>query len=231
MSGVPAQLGQGFLFGVAFAVALAGIGAAICLLIWIANALWDRFSPAERRRRKANKRPVFRKTSLQARAGWIISCLEKALAACGLESERDEPGSWYSILQLLRQVEELPPEKVPPQWVDQVSDMIPSFVLSPCPDPREPVPTPEERQRSDAARALYLQAGPRMALLGPLVELIYRLVRDYWDDPSADLDDSLLLMDQARELLEAYNIPLLPEDAGQRPHFSANSDKTTGKPT
>jgi len=128
-------------------------------------------------------------------------------------------------------VGKLPPEKVPPQWVDQVSDMIPSFVLSPCPDPKEPVPTPEERQRSDAARALYLQAGPRMALLGPLVELIYQLVRDYWDDPSADLDDSLLLLDRARELLKDYNIPLPREDAGQEPLFSANFDKTTGKPT
>jgi len=222
MSDVPAQLGRVFVFGAAFAVTLAGIGAAIYLLVWIANALWDRFSPAERRRRKANKRPAFRITSLQTRAAWLIRCLEKALAACGLESERDEPGSWYPLLRLLRQVEELPPEQVPPQWVDQVSDMIPSFVLTPCPDPKEPVPTPEERQRSDTARALYRQAGPRMALLGPLVELIYQLVRDYWDDPSADLDDSLLLLDRARELLEDYNIPLLPEGPGQELRLSPN---------
>lgn len=212
LTSLPQKLGYIFLFGIAFAVMIAGVGAGVWLLCRMAGALRDLGRPpAERKRRREERRHPFRGASLRAKAAWLICCLEQALAAGGLDAEQGEPGCWYPLLSLLWQVGQWPPELVSTQWLDQVGELLPSALLTPAPDPA--APAPEEQRRFAAVYPLYQAAGPRMAYLGPLIQLVYQLVRDYWDDPAASPDDSLALLDRAGELLEEYNIPLPPKDA------------------
>lgn len=204
------KLGGVFLFGVAFAVMIAGMGTGAWLLVKLVSALgWLRLSPEERERQAAAARHPFAKVSLRGKAAWLICCLEQALLAWGLDAEEGEPGSWHPVLALLWKLPELPEECLE-DWLDQAGDILPSNLLSPCPDL---VPRSQDRQAPlAAAAALYREAGSKMALLGPLVELPVRLVRENREEPGLHPELALALLDEAKELLESYGVPQPPAD-------------------
>lgn len=208
------KLGRIFLFGIAYAVMLAGMGVGIWALCRLAGMGLEllRTRGAKERGRALREHPL-RRASLRAKAAWLICCLEEALLAGGLEPYPDRPEDcpWHPLLALLWQVAELPAPLVAGEWVDRAMDFLPSEVLSLGPASGEPK-SPEEKERSAAARSLYTAAGYRMAYLAPLAELPVRLVLDYWEDPSAGPDDSLALLEEARRLMEDYGIPLPPRD-------------------
>lgn len=191
-----------FIFGAAFAVMLAGMAAGGWLLVKLAKALRRlALSPEERKRQTAALRHPFAGVSLRGKEAWLVCCLEEALVACGLDAEQGEPGSWYPLLALLWKFPELPEEAME-GWLDETADILPSTVLA-C-GPGEP----GDQKEQSAARALYTTAGARMALLGPLVEFPARLVRENQEDPAARPEMALALLDEARELLESYGVPL-----------------------
>lgn len=215
MSNIPQKLGMIFLFGIGFALLIAGMGTGAWLLVKLVSALRRLgMSPEERKKQAAAARHPFAGVSLRGKAVWLIRCLEQALEAGGLYGGREEPGGWYPLLRLLRQVDDLPEELVEGEWLDRVVNILPSVVLSCGPGADESSLPPEEQEQFAAACSLYRQAGPRMAYLAPLMELIYRLVRDYRDPPAGDPDGSLELLDQARQILEDYAIPLPPRAEG-----------------
>ncbi len=202
------KLGGVFLFGVAFAVMIAGMGTGVWLLVKLVSALgWLRLSPEERERQAAAARHPFAKVSLRGKAAWLICCLEQALLAWGLDAEEGEPGSWYPVLALLWKCPELPEECLE-DWLGQAEDILPSNLLSPSPDL---APRPQGGQVRLAA-ALYREAGSKMALLGPLVELPVRLVRENREEPGLHPELPLALLDEAKELLESYGVPQPPAD-------------------
>ena len=202
------KLGGVFLFGVAFAVMIAGMGTGVWLLVKLVSALgWLRLSPEERERQAAAARHPFAKVSLRGKAAWLICCLEQALLAWGLDAEEGEPGSWYPVLALLWKLPELPEECLE-DWLGQAEDILPSNLLSPSPDL---APRPQGGQVRLAA-ALYREAGSKMALLGPLVELPVRLVRENREEPGLHPELALALLDEAKELLESYGVPQPPAD-------------------
>lgn len=202
------KLGGVFLFGVAFAVMIAGMGTGAWLLVKLVSALgWLRLSPEERERQAAAARHPFAKVSLRGKAAWLICCLEQALLAWGLDAEEGEPGSWYPVLALLWKFPELPEECLE-DWLGQAEDILPSNLLSPSPDL---APRPQGGQVRLAA-ALYREAGSKMALLGPLVELPVRLVRENREEPGLHPELPLALLDEAKELLESYGVPQPPAD-------------------
>ena len=202
------KLGGVFLFGVAFAVMIAGMGTGVWLLVKLVSALgWLRLSPEERERQAAAARHPFAKVSLRGKAAWLICCLEQALLAWGLDAEEGEPGSWYPVLALLWKFPELPEECLE-DWLGQAEDILPSNLLSPSPDL---APRPQGGQVRLAA-ALYREAGSKMALLGPLVELPVRLVRENREEPGLHPELPLALLDEAKELLESYGVPQPPAD-------------------
>lgn len=196
-----------FIFGAAFAVMLAGMAAGGWLLVKLAKALRRlALSPEERKRQTAALRHPFAGVSLRGKEAWLVCCLEEALVACGLDAEQGEPGSWYPLLALLWKFPELPEEAME-GWLDETADILPSTVLS-C-DPGGPGKLSQgEKERSAATYALYTTAGARMALLGPLVEFPARLVRENQEDPAARPELALALLDEAKELLESYGVPL-----------------------
>ncbi len=196
-----------FLFGVAFAVMLAGMGAGAWLLGKLVKALRRlALSPEERQKQAAAARHPFAGVSLRGKEAWLVCCLEEALVACGLDAEQGEPGSWYPLLALLWKFPELPEEFIE-DWLDETADILPSSVLS-C-DPGGPGELSQgEKERSAAACALYATARARMALLGPLVEFPVRLVRENQEDPAARPKLALALLDEVGELLESYGVPL-----------------------
>lgn len=217
------KLGRVFLFGIAYAVMLAGMGVGIWALCRLAGMGLEllRTGKVKKPDRALREHPL-RRASLRAKAAWLICCLEEALLAGGLEPYPDQPEDcpWHPLLALLWQVTELPAPQVAGEWVDRAMDFLPSEVLTPGPASGE-AKSPEEKERSAAARALYTAAGYRMAYLAPLVELPVRLVLDYWEDPTAGPDDSLAPLEEARRLMEDYGIPLPPRDrveflAGQK---------------
>ena len=202
------KLGGVFLFGVAFAVMIAGMGTGAWLLVKLVSALgWLRLSPEERERQAAAARHPFAKVSLRGKAAWLICCLEQALLAWGLDAEEGEPGRWYPVLALLWKLPELPEECLE-DWLGQAEDILPSNLLSPSPDL---APRPQGGQVRLAA-ALYREAGSKMALLGPLVELPVRLVRENREEPGLHPELPLALLDEAKELLESYGVPQPPAD-------------------
>ena len=183
------KLGGVFLFGVAFAVMIAGMGTGAWLLVKLVSALGRlRLSPEERERQAAAARHPFAKVSLRGKAAWLICCLEQALLAWGLDAEEGEPGSWHPVLALLWKLPELPEECLE-DWLGQAGDILPSNLLSPCPDL---APRPQGGQVRLAA-ALYREAGSKMALLGPLVELPVRLVRENREEPGLHPELALAL--------------------------------------
>ena len=205
------KLGRVFLFGIAYVIMLAGMGVGIWLLCRLAGMGLELLrTPREKKQSRALRRHPLGKASLRARAAWLICCLEEALLACGLEPYPDRPEDcpWYPLLALLWQVTQWPAPMVAGEWLDQVGVFLPSVVFSCDPGPEEQI-RPEQFA---AAWALYTGAGYRMSFLAPLIELPARLVREYWDDPAARPGDSLVLLEEARRLLEDYGIPLPPGD-------------------
>lgn len=211
MKDLAAKLGAIFVFGIAFAVMLAGVGAGFWLLVKLVSALGRlRLSPEERERQAAAARHPFAGVSLRGKEAWLVCCLEQALIACGLDAEEGEPGSWHPILALLWEFPELPEEEME-DWLDRTADILPSTVLF-C-GPGGPGDLSQgERERFAAAYALYSQAGAKMALLGPLAELPVRLVRENREDPRFRPELALALLDEAGELLESYGVPQPPAD-------------------
>ena len=119
------KLGGVFLFGVAFAVMIAGMGTGAWLLVKLVSALGRlRLSPEERERQAAAARHPFAKVSLRGKAAWLICCLEQALLAWGLDAEEGEPGSWHPVLALLWKLPELPEECLE-DWLGQAGDILP----------------------------------------------------------------------------------------------------------
>ncbi len=203
------KLGRVFLFGIAYAVMMAGMGVGIWLLCRFMGMGLEflRTGKVSKPNRALQKHPLGG-ASLRAKAAWLICCLEQALLACGLEPYPDEPGNclWHPLLAHLWQVTELPAPLVGGEWLERATDFLPSVVFSCDPGPENRL----EPERFVAAWALYTQAGYRMAFLAPLVELPVRLVREYWDNPHST--DSLALLVEARQVLEDYGIPLPPQD-------------------
>ncbi len=198
------KLGGVFLFGVAFAVMIAGMGTGVWLLVKLVSALgWLRLSPEERERQAAAARHPFAKVSLRGKAAWLICCLEQALLAWGLDAEEGEPGSWYPVLALLWKFPELPEECLE-DWLGQAEDILPSNLPDLAPRP--------QGGQVRLAAALYREAGSKMALLGPLVELPVRLVRENREEPGLHPELPLALLDEAKELLESYGVPQPPAD-------------------
>lgn len=206
-----AKLGAVFVFGIAFAVMLAGVGAGFWLLVKLVSALRRlRLSPEERERQAAAARHPFAGVSLRGKEAWLVCCLEQALIACGLDAKEDEPGSWHPILALLWEFPELPEEEME-DWLDRTADILPSTVLF-C-GPGGPGELSQgEKERFAAASALYSQDGAKMALLGPLAELPVRLVRENREAPRFRPELALALLDEAGELLESYGVPQPPAD-------------------
>lgn len=206
------KLGRVFLFGIAYAVMMAGMGVGIWALCRLAGMGLEslRIVKVKKPDRALREHPL-RGASLRAKAAWLVCCLEEALLAGGLEPYPDQPEDcpWHPLLALLWQVAELPAPLVSREWLDRAMDFLPSTVLAPSPGPAEPR---GQEERFAAAWALYTRAGYRMAYLAPLAELPIRLVCDYWDDPSASPRDSLVLLEEARQLMEDYGIPLPPRD-------------------
>ena len=208
------KLGRVFFFGIAYAVMLAGMGVgiwALCRLVGM-GLEFLRTGKVKKPDRTLSKHPLGG-ASLRAKASWLVCCLEEALLAGGLEPYPDQPGDcpWHPLLALLWQVAELPAPLVDRKWLEEAMGWLPSEVLTPYPHPERSQGS-GEAERFAAAWALYTRAGYRMAYLAPLVELPVRLVRDCWDDPTARAGDILALLEEARWLLENYNIPLPPRD-------------------
>lgn len=227
-TGLPRKFAFIFLVGIGVAFLMAGIGAGLWLLTRPAKALRRLTLPPEQRRREAEAaaHPLAR-LSLRGKEAWLICCLEQALTAFGLDTEPGRPGSWHPLLALLGELPGLPEEEVE-DWLDRMAEILPSSILAPDPGPAPGNLSLGEQRHFATAWALYAAAGPRMALLGPLIELPVRLVRENREDPALRPDLALALLDEARELLESYGVPLPGADV--RDFLLARGSPGMGKP-